>query len=146
MIRVGSTVTLEAWDHRYKSNLDWNHAWGAAPANIIPRLLIGVRPLDPGFGRILIQPRPGRLAYAEGRVPTIRGPVGVRVERDGDSVFRLRVDIPANTSARVLMPNLDGSGSETLLDGRAIQGRTVPGFVAVDPVGSGEHTLERHGA
>ena len=28
MIRLGSTITLEAWDNRFKSNQDWNHAWG----------------------------------------------------------------------------------------------------------------------
>jgi alpha-L-rhamnosidase len=41
MIRVGSTITMEAWDMKYKPNSDWNHAWGAAPANIIPRHLWG---------------------------------------------------------------------------------------------------------
>ncbi|MFK7981076.1 MAG: sulfatase-like hydrolase/transferase, partial [Saprospiraceae bacterium] len=41
MIRVGSTITLEAWDYEYKKNLDWNHAWGAVPANVIPRGLWG---------------------------------------------------------------------------------------------------------
>ena len=29
MIRVGSTITLEAWDNKFKPNQDWNHAWGA---------------------------------------------------------------------------------------------------------------------
>ena len=47
MIRVGSTISLEAWDNKYKPNQDWNHAWGAAPANIIPRRLMGVEPLRP---------------------------------------------------------------------------------------------------
>ncbi|HLP74017.1 MAG TPA: hypothetical protein VK155_14020, partial [Bacteroidales bacterium] len=27
MIRSGSTITLEAWDMKYKPNSDWNHAW-----------------------------------------------------------------------------------------------------------------------
>src|SRR5207253_8512957 len=27
---VGTTMTLEAWDQKYKPNQDWNHAWGAA--------------------------------------------------------------------------------------------------------------------
>ena len=27
MIRYGSTITMEAWDKRYKPNLDLNHAW-----------------------------------------------------------------------------------------------------------------------
>src|SRR5439155_19763851 len=45
MLAVGSTITTEAWDEKFKPNLDWNHAWGAAPANIIPRYVLGVRPL-----------------------------------------------------------------------------------------------------
>ncbi|HSV99199.1 MAG TPA: trehalase family glycosidase [Sedimentisphaerales bacterium] len=28
---VGTTITLEAWDNKYKPNQDWNHAWGAVP-------------------------------------------------------------------------------------------------------------------
>ena len=60
MIELGSTMTLEAWDVKYKGNLTWNHAWGAAPANIVPRFLMGVRPLTPGYERILVQPQPAR--------------------------------------------------------------------------------------
>ena len=48
MIELGSTMTLEAWDAKYKPNLTWNHAWGAAPANILSRFVLGVRPLSPG--------------------------------------------------------------------------------------------------
>jgi len=45
MLRVGSTMTSEARDLRFKPNLDWNHAWGSAPVNIIARKLAGIRPL-----------------------------------------------------------------------------------------------------
>ena len=66
MIRVGSTISLEAWDNKYKPNQDWNHAWGAAPANIIPRRLMGVEPLTPGFGTARIKPQLASLEWAEG--------------------------------------------------------------------------------
>lgn len=83
MLRSGSTVTLEAWDWRYKNNLDWNHAWGAAPANIIPRFLAGVRPAEPGFARVLVAPRPGKLLSFDAQTPTIHGPVRVFLESAG---------------------------------------------------------------
>ena len=51
-------------DRKYKPNLDWNHAWGAVPANIIPRFLMGVRPVGPGGEKVLIAPQPGTLAQA----------------------------------------------------------------------------------
>ena len=49
MIRKGATMAMEAWDDTFKPNQDWNHPWGAAPANMIPRGLFGIRPLKPGF-------------------------------------------------------------------------------------------------
>ncbi|MEA1997254.1 MAG: family 78 glycoside hydrolase catalytic domain, partial [Gemmatimonadota bacterium] len=61
---VGTTITLEAWDSKYKPNLDWNHAWGAAPANLLPRFVLGVEPLEPGWSQASIRPSPGDLTHA----------------------------------------------------------------------------------
>ena len=79
MLRVGTTITLEAWDDSFKPNQDWNHAWGAAPANIIPFRLMGVRPLEPGFTKILVQPRTSTLKWAKAKIPTVKGPVRITV-------------------------------------------------------------------
>jgi hypothetical protein len=73
MIRSGSTITLEAWDMKYKPNSDWNHAWGAAPANIIPRHLWGIIPAKPGFSKAIIKPQLASLTSSFIEVPTIRG-------------------------------------------------------------------------
>ncbi len=55
MIKSGSTMTMEAWDMKYKPNSDWNHAWGAAPANIIPGFMWGIRPAAPGYSKAVIK-------------------------------------------------------------------------------------------
>lgn len=101
MIRVGSTITLEAWDDSFKPNQDWNHLWGAAPGNIIPFRLMGVEPLEPGFARVRIHPQPGSLRRADLTVPTCRGPIRVRI-RDG----RVRVRVPRGVQYEL-------AGSET---------------------------------
>ncbi len=75
MIEVGAGMTMEAWDSKFKPNLDWNHAWGAAPANIIAFRLMGLRPSKPGFKEILIDPQPGDLQSATYVLPTPLGPV-----------------------------------------------------------------------
>ena len=105
MIRAGSTVTTEAWDEYYKPNLTWNHSWGAAPANIIPRRLMGIQPLEPAFRLIEIKPQPGDLTNVEMKMPTIRGPVFVKWTKEGDE-FNFKITIPANTRARVWLPSL----------------------------------------
>src|SRR3546814_19626828 len=63
MIRAGSTITMEAWDNKYKPNQDWNHARGAVPANIITRKLMGVEPLEPGWVVFRVRPQIGSLAW-----------------------------------------------------------------------------------
>lgn len=142
MIDVGSTIALEAWDDRFKPNQDWNHAWGAAPASVIPRWLMGVRPLSPGFGRILIQPQPGSLTFAALKLPTIRGTVGLRLEQSAAGRFRLEVDLPGNTTARVGLPSPRGTQSTVNLDGRRVYASRESGFLFIDGIGSGFHSLE----
>lgn len=104
MIRVGATLTMEAWDNKYKPNQDWNHAWGAAPANLIPRRLMGIEPLEPGFSMVGIRPRPGSLLKAEVIHPTIRGEVKVSYENLPGKTFHLKVKIPPTAAAEVFLP------------------------------------------
>jgi hypothetical protein len=72
---------MEAWDKLYKPNLDWNHAWGAAPANIIVRKLMGVVPTSPGFDTFQIKPQIGYLTFASLKTPTIKGEIFVSYKK-----------------------------------------------------------------
>jgi len=139
---VGSTVTLEAWDPKYKPNLDWNHAWGAAPANIIPRWLMGVRPLEPGFRKVLIQPRPGNLKHASLTVPTIRGAITVRFEHPTTAAFRLDIDLPGNMTARVVVPRFDYAGDTLQMDGVPVTSLVDGNCLVIEPVAPGRHIFE----
>lgn len=141
MIRVGSTITLEAWDNRFKGNQDWNHAWGAVPGNIIPRFLLGVRPLVPGFAKILVRPMPGPLENASSLIPTIRGPVKVTMQNEEGKPFSLKLTIPANMTAHVEIPLPGGTGGITV-DGKAVEAETQNGFAVIDDVGSGTHVFQ----
>jgi alpha-L-rhamnosidase len=138
MIREGSTISMEAWGNQFKSNQDWNHAWGAVPANIIPRRLMGVTPLEPGFGRIQIKPRVGSLTSGSLKTPTIRGPVYVAFKQEPGKSFTLTVKIPANTTADVYLP-IRGGRDTVLMDGKQVKGKVDGKFLLVPGVGSGEH-------
>jgi len=138
MLTVGSTITLEAWDAKYKPNLDWNHAWGAAPANIIPRYVLGVRPASPGFGKAFIQPQPGSLTHVAGTVATIRGPIQVTVD---SQPLTIAVTIPANMTADVAVPSGGTACSAPTLDGQAAKLTMTGGQTWIQSVGSGKHTI-----
>ena len=80
MLDKGATITMEAWDDSLKPNQDWNHAWGAAPANIIPRGLCGIRPLSPGFGMFDVNPQIASLSSVSLRQPTKHGPIELEIQ------------------------------------------------------------------
>ena len=141
MIREGSTISMEAWGNKYKPNQDWNHAWGAVPANIIPRKLMGIEPLEPGFKKIQIKPQPGTLSVAEIKCPTIRGTVGVSFENKTGKSFKMSVSIPANSTANVYIP-VQLKAKQLTLNGKKITCKKVNGFLLVEDVGSGEKVFE----
>lgn len=103
MMKKGATITAEAWDRQFKPNLTWNHAWGAAPANIISRKLMGIEPLEPGWKRMRIRPNWGRLEQAEIRVPTLLGAVEMTYKKQ-EYGYRVSLDIPSGTVAEINLP------------------------------------------
>ena len=141
MIQSGSTITMEAWDLKYKKNSDWNHAWGAVPANIIPRFVLGVRPLEPGFKRVIIQPQPASLKTASGTIPTVSGPIKVAFRNEVDRLFELRLEIPLNMKAKVGLPQINKQSTTLLVDGKKVEGDLQDGYIFVDEIGSGTHLL-----
>ena len=104
MIKSGSTISMEAWDMKYKPNSDWNHAWGAVPANVIPRFLWGIKPTKPGFEEVLIQPQPGDLTFSEIKFPTIRGPIEAKYKLTSNNSREYKIKIPANMHANFVVP------------------------------------------
>jgi hypothetical protein len=138
---VGTTISLEAWDNKYKPNQDWNHAWGAAPANIIPRRLMGIEPLEPGFERISIKPQPANLEWAEFVQPTIKGDVKVSFTNKVNENFNLEIEIPANTKSEVWIP-FTGKKYELKLDGNIVEAKRVRNFLVIKETGSGKHLFE----
>ena len=141
MLNLGSTITTEAWSFADKPNMDWNHAWGAAPGNLISRFVLGLQPITPGFGHVLIQPHLGTtLTYVEGVVPTIRGPVGICVS-NAPGNFQMRLNIPGNVTATVMLPTFGVMNPVALVDGETFPGAFSNNWLIVNNVGAGRHSL-----
>jgi hypothetical protein len=135
MIRIGSTITLEAWDMKYKPNADWNHAWGAVPANIIPRGLWGITPATPGFGVASIKPQMGNLKSSTIETPTIKGTIKGEYEYVNDRLQRYTIEIPAKMVAEFEVPEV--SGKVMKLDGFKVN--PAFGSIRLTP---GKHVIE----
>ena len=141
MINAGSTLTTEAWNTKDKPNEDWNHAWGSAAGNLISRYVLGLRPLVAGYGRVLIQPQLGHtLTYAQGKVPTIRGPIFISATKQAGQ-FLLRLTLPGNVTARVMLPASGSSDTQALVDGKIVSGKLANGWLTLTNIGAGKHVI-----
>jgi len=139
---VGTTITLEAWDDQFKTNEDWNHAWGAAPANLIPFQLMGVQPVEPGWKKFQIKPQPAALSQASLTLPTIRGPIQVAFTNQPGVRFDLSLAVPANSRADVFLPATDADPHPQIsLDGMHIETAKANSFVRLPEIGSGSHQV-----
>jgi alpha-L-rhamnosidase len=139
MVDSGTTITWEAWDQRYKPNQDWNHAWGAAPANLLPRFVLGVQVNAPGWSEAEIQPHPGDLRFANGTVPTPKGPVCVSWSMA--SKFTLTAVLPQGMKAKVLLPATKGSRG-AWIDGHIVAAHREGAWWALDQDVRGRVSLE----
>jgi alpha-L-rhamnosidase len=144
MIALGAGSAMEAWDPSLKSNTTFSHPWGASPAYLVYRGTLGIRALEPGFGRFEIRPQAGGLARARGLTPTVHGPVMAAFEVAGAGAMDVAVSVPANTSARVVLPAPDGGRTTIYVDGIERSGTPDGDSVALD-VAAGCHVLSSRG-
>ena len=138
--KLGATMSTEAWSPEAKGNMTFSHAWGSSPASQIVRGMFGIKPTAPGFSQFEVKVQPGGLTEGAVEIPTVKGtiPVSFRLAQDG--VITVRVSVPANTQAQVLLPaNADGSRSVTV-NGTDTQAEVQQNFVKVS-LGSGTYEL-----
>ena len=99
------------------------HGWASGPAAWLMQQVLGIEPTGRGFAQVTIRPDLAGLAWARGSEPTPRGLI--RVDAKPDSV---RITLPPDTIATVLLPFAPGSGA-ILQDG--VEVSTAP-----DPTGT----------
>jgi alpha-L-rhamnosidase len=139
MVNSGTTITWEAWEMHYKKNQDWNHAWGAAPANLFPRYLLGVSARTPGWSEATIRPHPVDLTHASGKVPTPLG--AILVNWENTSTFKLTVELPAHVRAHLDLP-APAASRGVFADGEPLAAKRVGDrWIVASPV-TGRATFE----
>ncbi len=116
-LTMGATTIWERWDSLLPDGsvnpgemTSFNHYAFGAVADWLHRTVAGLAPEEPGYRRILIDPRPnGGLTSARAALDTPYGLAEVDWTSDGEHL-ELRAVVPANTTATVRLP-----GNETPL-------------------------------
>lgn len=95
MIKAGGTTCMEAWGPEQKWNTSLCHPWAAAPVIMTASELFGLRPLEPGWGKIALYPQiPRGLERASMHMTVPQGRVSASFVQKGDEL-EFTVDIPA---------------------------------------------------
>lgn len=138
-----------------KPNLSWSHPWCSAPANIVPRRLLGVQPLSPGYTHFEVFPQPASLRWAALSLPTLQGIIHLRLNQTA-SLINITLAIPLGSTARVCLPpaaatsstaeSVRTAGQHDMLtvDGKEVAG-VIDGRMLCLPenLTSGERTVAR---
>ncbi|WP_433378951.1 alpha-L-rhamnosidase C-terminal domain-containing protein [Actinoplanes sp. CA-142083] len=98
------------------------HGWAASPTVQLTQQVLGVSPVGAGYSTWLIQPRPGRLAWAKGVVPTKYGDISAAWTSSGHR-FELRVTTPRHTSGTIAVP-----AGKVFVNGHAVRPTVIDGY------------------
>jgi alpha-L-rhamnosidase len=111
-VTMGATTVWERWDSMLPDGTinpgemtSFNHYALGAVADWMHKAIGGIRPLEPGYARILIQPQPGEgIDWANTSLKTPHGEVRAAWKHDGGE-FLLEATVPGGVEADVVLPD-----------------------------------------
>lgn len=114
-IRKGATAIWESWDgikpDGKVGNLSYNHYAFGCVFDWIYRNIAGIRKQSAGYQKIMIKPEPDEtMTWARSSHKSVYGEIASDWKKE-NGTFYLKVRIPCNTSAAVILP--DGKQYET---------------------------------
>ncbi len=144
MLERGATTLWEHWEFS-DNTYSHNHPMFGSVSEWFYKALAGIRPAPDavGFDKIIIAPQPvGDLKWVKASYDSVRGRIVSDWTKEG-ATFRLRVQIPANTQAAVVMPATDAAslteGGQPLSQAAGVRLVRVEDGKAVLAVGSGRY-------
>ncbi|MEU8664410.1 family 78 glycoside hydrolase catalytic domain [Actinoplanes philippinensis] len=113
-VTMGATTIWERWDSMLPDGsinpgemTSFNHYALGAVADWMHRVIGGIAPLEPGYSRVLIAPRPGGgLTWSRAGLETRHGRIEVSW-RLGDGEFTVDVTLPAGVTGVLSLPGRD---------------------------------------
>jgi alpha-L-rhamnosidase len=72
------------------------HSWSASPIYYFLSLVCGIKPNEPGFKSVRIEPHLGRLSWIEGSIPHLLGTIRISLKKDKYNNLTGKVVLPEN--------------------------------------------------
>ncbi|MBR2930590.1 MAG: family 78 glycoside hydrolase catalytic domain [Clostridia bacterium] len=133
LIDKGYTFIWETWHGGSQS-----HGWGSASVWQVIEYISGVKLLEAGAKKIRIDPVKGAISEVTSHTVTARGAVDISYSGSGRS-YAITVEIPANMTAEIVFPIIDGGAFVELSGNSGVSELTDEGQIVT--VGSGKRTF-----
>jgi alpha-L-rhamnosidase len=147
-VKNGATTIWERWDGWTEENgfqspnmNSFNHYSLGSVGEWLYRYVAGIDLGEPGYGRIVIRPRPGgSITHARAEYDSVRGRISSSWKIEDDR-FVLEVLIPPNTTAKIHVPCTDdvSEGGRPVDEAGGIEFLRAGGEETVLSVGSGRY-------
>jgi hypothetical protein len=95
------------------------HGWSTGVVPELTNDLLGATPTGPGFSTWTVDPHPASVTWAEGQLPTPRGPLDVSWRQGHGGQFSLRVSAPRGTTGAVTVP-VASADAEVIVNGQVV--------------------------
>lgn len=92
------------------------HGWSAVPIYEFTSSILGIRPSEPGFRKVDIKPHTIDLEWTEGLIPTIKGDISLRWEKNADSIF-FYISTPKDIRVRLIFSSLELANPTIVING-----------------------------
>ncbi|PWH06260.1 alpha-L-rhamnosidase [Brachybacterium endophyticum] len=111
-VSMGATTIWERWDSMLPDGsinpgemTSFNHYALGAVADWIYQVVLGIRPAEPGYRRVQVQPVPGPgLEWVRGALDSPVGRIEVAWDKRADGMVHLDVRIPDGIPAEIITP------------------------------------------
>jgi alpha-L-rhamnosidase len=129
-VTMGATTIWERWDSMLPDGTinpgemtSFNHYAFGAVVYWMHQIVGGIAPLEPGYSKVLINPRPGgEIRWAHSSLETRHGKISVSWSHDDGRPIELDITIPQGVTAVVQLP---GEQVQELDGGRHHVGRSA---------------------
>jgi alpha-L-rhamnosidase len=152
-VKMGATTIWERWDGQKTDSTfqdpemnSFNHYAYGAIGDWMYRVSAGIEAGSPGYKQIIIQPHlTKKLTYSRASFESSYGTIASGWERR-DGVMEIKVKIPANTTATVILPYLNAEkvteGGKNLAENKYLKNISTSDKSLMLEAGSGEYDFE----
>ncbi|MDG1242819.1 MAG: alpha-L-rhamnosidase C-terminal domain-containing protein [Opitutae bacterium] len=110
LVENDNSTLWERWPEASDHPGTINHSWSGGPLTLLSSIVAGIRPLEPGWNRFIVQPQPGDLTQIRCSLQAPQGMVRLEAEL-AEGNWQLNLTVPAGCVAVLDLSGLDSQAT-----------------------------------